>query len=128
MQKSKIHCEYSLGKASSTVIWNAISTAAGLQGWFADKVEINKKLCTFHWGKTETKQATILYIQHGHNIRFRWKDEEERGCFFELTLKHSELTNDLILEVTDFAELGEEDEQKELWDMSIDTLRRVYGA
>ena len=58
----------------------------------------------------------------------RWKDEYEPGCYFEMKLTQDELTNDLVLEVTDFAEPGEEDEQKELWDMQIDALRRVYGA
>lgn len=128
MRKNKIHCEYSLRSASSTVIWNAISTSAGLQGWFADKVDITHKLCTFQWGKTETRQATILYIQHGSCVRMRWKDEDEPGCYFEMKLTQDELTNDLVLEVTDFAEPGEEYEQKELWDMQIDALRRVYGA
>ena len=100
------------------MLWNAISTASGLQGWFADKVTIVHKLCTFQWGEEETRQATILYIQPGCCIRFRWKDEDEPGCFFEMKLTNDELTNDLMLEITDFAEPGEEDEQKELWTCS----------
>lgn len=128
MRKNKIHLEYPMASASSSVLWNAISTASGLQGWFADKVDISHKLCTFQWGNTETKQANIICSQQSHLIRFRWKDEDEYGCYFELKLSQDELTNDLILEITDFAEPGEEDEQKELWDMQIDTLRRVYGV
>lgn len=128
MRKNKIHCEYSLGAASGTIIWNAISTSAGLQGWFADKVDITHKVCTFQWGKTEIRKATILSTQPGYSIRMRWKDEDEPGCYFEMKLSQDELTNNLVLEVTDFAEPGEEDEQKELWNMQIDTLRRVYGV
>ena len=74
MRKQKIHCEYPMASASATVLWNAISTASGLQGWFADKVTIVHKLCTFQWGEEETRQATILYIQPGCCIRFRCKD------------------------------------------------------
>lgn len=33
-----------------------------------------------------------------------------------------------MLEITDFAEPGEEDEQKELWDMQFEALRSVYGV
>lgn len=128
MRKQKIHCEYPMASASATVLWNAISTASGLQGWFADKVTIVHKLCTFQWGEEETRQATILYIQPGCCIRFRWKDEDEPGCFFEMKLTNDELTNDLMLEITDFAEPGEEDEQKELWDMQFEALRSVYGV
>ena len=97
MRKQKIHCEYPMASASATVLWNAISTASGLQGWFADKVTIVHKLCTFQWGEEETRQATILYIQPGCCIRFRWKDEDEPGCFFEMKLTNDELTNDLVL-------------------------------
>ena len=92
MRKQKIHCEYPMASASATVLWNAISTASGLQGWFADKVTVVHKLCTFQWGEEETRQATILYIQPGCCIRFRWKDEDEPGCFFEMKLTNDELT------------------------------------
>lgn len=128
MRKNKIHCEYPLASASSAMIWNAISTASGLQGWFADHVNITHKLCTFRWGKTETRQAVILYMKQGCCIRMRWNDEDEPGCYFELKLVQTELTNDLMLEVTDFAEPGEETEQKELWNIQIEALRHFYGA
>lgn len=128
MKKTKIHNEYIMASASGNILWNAISTASGMQSWFADKVDIQHKLCTFQWGKNETRQATIAYMHPGSSIRFKWKDEEESGCYFELKLVQNELTNVLMLEVTDFAEPGEEDEQKELWDLQIETLKRVYGA
>lgn len=128
MRKHKIHNEYILASASPGVLWSAISTAAGLQSWFADKVESDHKLFTFHWGNEETRQATIVSMIPGTSIRFRWKDEDESGCYFEMRLSQDELTNDLQLSVTDFAEPGEEDEQKELWDNEIEALRRIYGV
>ena len=128
MRKQKIHNEYILSSASETILWRAISTAHGLQDWFADKVDITHRHCTFQWGKNETRCANIIEADNGKYIRLQWDDEDEHMCFFELKLSRAELTNDLLLEVTDYVEPGEEEEQKELWDTQIGTLCRVYGA
>ena len=40
---------------------------------------------------------------------------------------HNELTSDLSLEVTDFADAGEEEDAINLWDSQIETLKRACG-
>ena len=60
-------------------------------------------------------------------VRFHWTDEEPR-TFFELKIYYIELTNDHTLEITDFAEEGEEDDLTNLWDSQIEELRRVCGV
>jgi hypothetical protein len=37
------------------------------------------------------------------------------------------MMGDYVLEVTDYAESGESEDLKEIWDTSIDSLRRVSG-
>jgi hypothetical protein len=56
-------------------------------------------------------------------VRFHWLDEEE-GTYFELRIIRNELTGNYSLEITDFAEVDEEDDVRSLWDSSIDALRR----
>lgn len=46
MMKRKTQIEYPLNPSSSVIIWNAISTAAGLQRWFADHVTKEGKTYT----------------------------------------------------------------------------------
>lgn len=126
--KRKIHIEYPLNPSSGTIIWNAISTPAGLERWFADKVtRITDKIFTFRWGKTETRTAEIVNMRTEYFIRFHWTDEKESKTYFELKIQYNELTTDHILEVTDFTDPGEEDDARELWNSQIDTLRRVFG-
>lgn len=127
MGKQKIHLQYVLSSASGAVVWNAISTAAGLQTWFADRVEIDRRHCTFCWGKTEVREADIVSLSSRRCVRFRWTDEDP-GTYFELRISQSELTNDLLLEITDFADKDEEDDQRDLWNMQIEALRRAYGV
>ncbi len=127
MKKEKIHLEYLLNATSKNIIWAAISTPSGLEDWFADKVDSRDKNVTFYWGKTEERQAEIIAICAYSYIRFRWLDEVGERYYFELKMTNNELTNDYVLEITDFAEPDEVEDLKELWDSQIDTLRRTCG-
>ena len=130
MGRKKVHMEFILNNATSrNILWNAISTPSGLQGWFADGVSRKESEMTFRWGRSERRRAEITAMRTYSHIRFRWLDGEEvgEGEFFELRMTYSELTNDYMLEVTDFAEEDEEQDLRELWQSQIDRLRRNYG-
>ena len=81
----------------------------------------------FRWGKTEVRTAELINSRTDSFVRFHWTDEEPR-TFFELKIYYIELTNDHTLEITDFAEDGEEDDLTNLWDSQIEELRRVCGV
>lgn len=125
--KKKIQIEYPLNPASGTILWGAISTPSGLQLWFADHVERSGKVFRFRWGKTETRDAELTNIRNDSFVRFHWTDEDDRS-YFELKIYYNELTNDHLLEVTDFAEPCEEDDVRNLWHSQIDALRRICGV
>ena len=127
MGKTKIKMEYMLKGSSGNIIWSIISTPSGLETWFADKVNAEDKTYTFRWGKTETREAELIGCRTNNYIRFHWLDDEERKSYFELKIVYNELTEDLMLEVTDWAEPGEEDDVRDLWDSDIEKLRRVSG-
>lgn len=126
--KKKLKIEYPLNPTSGTIIWNAISTPAGLERWFADKVTRNGKTYTFKWGKTESRDADITNTRFEYFIRFHWKDDEEPKSFFEFKILFNELTSDHILEVTDFAAPEDEEDTINLWNSQIDVLKRVFGV
>ena len=119
--------EYMLRGGTGNIIWNIISTPSGLETWFADKVTANEKIFVFRWGKTEVREAELVSCRTNSLVRFHWLDDEERKSFFELKIVYNELTEDLMLEVTDWAEVGEEEDLRDLWDSDIDKLKRVSG-
>lgn len=127
MDRIKIHLEYLLNATSKSILWTAISTPTGLEGWFADQVLSDNKTVTFCWGKTERRSAEIVALRAYSFIRFRWLDDENERGYFELKMTNSELTNDFVLEVTDFATADEADDLRELWESQIETLRRTCG-
>ena len=119
--------EYMLKGGSGSVIWSIISTPSGLETWFADKVTAKEKVYTFQWGKTEKRQGEVIHSRTNHFIRFHWLDDEEPKSYFELKIVYNELTEDLMLEVADFAETTEIDDIKDLWDSDIEKLKRTSG-
>ena len=100
-----------------------------MENWFADKVvRIQDKIYSFHWGKTERRDAEIINLRVNSFIRFHWlDDEDEQKTYFEFKININELTNDYVLEITDFAEPDEVDDQIGLWNSQVDTLKRVSG-
>lgn len=127
MERKKVHLEYLLNATSKSILWSAISTPTGLEGWFADKVDSNDRTVTFYWGKTEKRSAEIIAMRSYSFIRFRWLDNESPREYFELKMTNSELTNDFVLEITDFAAADEVGDLRELWESQVETLRRTCG-
>jgi uncharacterized protein YndB with AHSA1/START domain len=127
MNKEKIHMEYMLRSSSSNIIWSIISTPSGLETWFADKVSSKNKTFTFRWGKTEERKAEVTSIRTNNYIRFHWLDDENPKSYFEFKLVYNELTKDIMLEITDWANPDEKEDVKDLWDSDIEKMRRTSG-
>lgn len=127
MERQKVHMEYLLNATAKSILWTAISTPTGLEGWFADRVQSDDRIVTFFWGKTESRTAEIVAVRAYSFIRFHWLDDENEREYFELKMTNSELTNDFVLEVTDFADAADVPDLRELWGSQIETLRRTCG-
>ncbi|MBQ8674036.1 MAG: hypothetical protein IJ511_08325 [Bacteroides sp.] len=127
MERQKIHLQYLLNATSRNILWSAISTPTGLEGWFADRVQSNDKEVAFFWGKNESREAEIVGMRAYSYIRFHWLDDENPREYFELKMTNSELTNDFVLEITDHADADEVDDLRGLWDSQVETLRRTCG-
>ncbi|MDX8340539.1 START-like domain-containing protein [Draconibacterium sp. IB214405] len=122
--KVKISLEY-LINCSPKVLYNRLSTASGLTEWFADDVRVRGKRYTFIWdGSEQTAEMTL----HKENrlVRFNWVDEDD--VYFEFRITRDELTGDVSLLITDFADEDEQDETRGLWDTQIADLKHVLGS
>ena len=127
MGKEKIHMEDMLKAGSGNIVWSIIGTPSGLETWFADRITVDDKVFTFHWGKTEQREAELTHLRANSFIRFHWLDDEDKKSYFELRISQNELTDDLMLEVTDWAEADEIEDLQDLWDSEIEKMKRVSG-
>ena len=127
MDKSKFEIEYIIN-TSPTILFNCLSTPSGLSEWFADDVNIKDDRYTFFWDGSE-ETAILKTIRKGDSIKFQWEDDEGDDCYFEMTIKIDDLTKDVALIITDFAEGDEEQEEaKLLWDNNVVKLKQAIGG
>lgn len=123
--KKKFELEYPIN-SSPQVLYNRLSTPAGLAEWFADDVNLQGGIYTFIWEKSE-QQAEVLLRKDNKYIRFRWIGEEDKESYFEFRLNQDELTGDVSLMITDFAEVDETSDAVDLWDTQVAELKHVIG-
>jgi hypothetical protein len=122
----KFELEYTLN-CSAKMLFTRLSTPEGLGEWFADNVNVDGDLFTFYWDKSEAK-ARLSALKENKLVRFEWlilNNEEEN--YFEFRINMDELTGDLALLITDFAEDEEKEDSEYLWDTQIAELKRVLG-
>ena len=130
MAKQSIDIEYPLTTESPNIVWEQISSAHGLERWFADHVTESEGVFVFTWGEPWTEQdirqaQLIEYVKYDH-IKLKWEEEDE-GTYWEMRIAKSELTHYLNLLITDFADDEDADALKILWESNLDRLHRASG-
>ena len=124
--KGKFELEYVI-HSSPVILFEFLVSPSGLSEWFCDDVNIRNDLFTFFWDGTQ-QIAKLVKIIEEKLIRFEWVEKAD-GSYFEFRIEKDELTNDISLIVTDFAENDEEKKSSNLlWDSQIDKLLHVLGS
>jgi hypothetical protein len=126
MSKKQLYTlEYPV-RCSPGILYEFLSTPAGLQEWFADKVDERDNIFSFSWnGSAET--ADVLDSEEDKFIRFHWS-HAPREEYFEFRIEKSEVTNQTILVINDFAEKKEIADQSRLWDYQVKDLFHRLGS
>jgi len=125
--KIKFEMEFPI-HASPQLLYQYISTPSGLSEWFADNVNSRGELFTFIWDDSE-EQAKLLNKKSAERVKFKWLNgDDDNAVFFEIKIQVDEITKDVSLIVTDFAEDGELEEAKMLWENQITDLKQVLGS
>jgi uncharacterized protein YndB with AHSA1/START domain len=123
-EKTKIQLEYVVN-CSPKVLYNRLSTPSGLAEWFADDVRIRGKEFTFRWKGTE-EIAELIMHKENKLVRFSWIEYPD--TYFEFRIIQDELTGDVSLVVTDFADEDEREEFIGLWNNHINNLKHTVGS
>ena len=124
MSKQLYTLEYSV-RCSPSILFEFLSTPAGLQEWFADKVDERDQVFSFTWNGTIDK-AQVLESELDKSIRFHWL-HAPKNEYFEFRIEKAEVTNQTILLIRDFADKKEIPDQKRLWDFQVNDLLHRLG-
>tara|TARA_B110000438_G_scaffold195564_1_gene187165 strand:+ start:75 stop:461 length:387 start_codon:yes stop_codon:yes gene_type:complete len=114
--------------SSVNVLYKRLSTPSGLAEWFADNVNLKDNVFTFFWDGSE-QSAKLLKKKTNKFIQFKWLDDEYKDSYFEFNIQVDEMTSDVSIVITDFAEDNDEkEEQILLWEQQIENLKRAIGS
>jgi hypothetical protein len=94
--------------------------------WFADKVDERDGIFSFSWNGTVEK-AEIVEHEDDKMVKYHWLHAPKEE-YFEFRIEKTEITNQTILVIKDFAEKGEIKDQSQLWGYQIKDLFHRLGS
>lgn len=124
--KIKYEMEFPI-QVSPALLYQYISTPSGMSEWYADNVNSRGEFFTFIWSESE-EEAKLLTKKNLERIKFRWLEDEGTDFYFELRIQVDEITKDVSLMITDFAEEDEVEEGKMLWENMVSELKQILGS
>ena len=76
------------------------------------------------------EHAKLIQNKNNERIRFQWisGEKDDADYYFEFKIDVDEITKDVSLTVSDFAEEDELEESKLLWENLISDLKQVLGS
>ncbi|HSZ87454.1 MAG TPA: START-like domain-containing protein [Puia sp.] len=113
-------------RCSPGILYEFLSSPSGLQEWFADKVDERDKVFSFSWNGS-TDKAEVLETELDKFIRFHWTNAPKEE-FFEFRIEKSEVTNQTILIIKDFADKKDIKDQSLLWGSQVKDLFHRIGS
>ncbi len=112
-------------RCSPGILYEFLSNPAGLQEWFADKVEDKDGVYSFSWdGPADS--AELVEKEQDKFIRFHWSTAPKEE-YFEFAIEKSEITNQTILIIKDFADKKDIKDQSLLWESQVKDLFHRLG-
>ncbi|MGB1992874.1 MAG: START-like domain-containing protein, partial [Flavobacteriaceae bacterium] len=83
----------------------------------------------FFWDDS-SEEAMLIKNKQNDFVRFQWLTDEDDydKYYFEMRIQVDEITKDVSLIVSDFADQDELEESKMFWDNQISNLKQVLGS
>ncbi len=125
MARTKYTTEFMV-RSSPAILYNFLTASSSLAQWFCDTCDVNGDVYTFGWDGFE-ENAILEDSDEDRYVKYRWEDADEDE-FFEFEIYKSEISNDTVLTITDFADKDDVEDQIKLWESQIDTLSKRIGA
>jgi len=113
-------------RCSPTILYEFLSTPTGLQEWFADKVDEKDGKFLFSWSGGAPEKAEIVEHENDKYVKFRWETQPKEE-YFEFQIAKTEISNQTILIIKDFAEKADIKDQTQLWEYQVKDLFHRIG-
>ncbi len=126
MNRVKIDLEF-IFRASPGILYSFFMEPAKIVRWFCDEVDITGNVFTFMWSGSE-EIAQLVGNEDEEKLRFKWEAAENDDEYLEIRFSQAPVTNETILEITDFCDEDEKEDQRILWTSQMEKLRHETGG
>ena len=126
MKRVQINMEF-LFRASPAIIYQFLTDPSCLIRWFCDEVDIQDDVYTFVWSGAEEAADMIDDIEE-ERVRFKWQDADDEEEYLEFRMNRSPVTGETIMEITDYCDEDEKEDQKNLWATQMKQLKTEMGG
>ncbi len=113
-------------RSSPAILWEFVTDPSSLAQWFADYCDAQEEQYVFGWNGTYEK-AEVVELEDEEFVKYRWL-KGNADEFFSFKVYKSEISNETVLEIQDFAEQKEIKDNTFLWDNQIEDLKHAIGA
>jgi uncharacterized protein YndB with AHSA1/START domain len=131
MVKNKFVSDYQIN-ASKKIVFHYLSSASGLEEWFADEVKIDEDKNYIFNFDNEDHYAKLASLRINTHVKFEFFDPknpiEADHSFIEFKLEENDLTQTLFLKVIDYSDSYDEDESVSIWEGLIGRLKEIIGG
>ncbi len=126
MARKKFTLEYII-RSSPSILFEFLVQPSNLAQWFSDYCDSQGDIFIFGWGGSfqRARQADVVEDQ---SVKYHWEHSPNKEEYFSFRVYKSEIANDTVLEITDFADNKEIKEQSALWDKQVEDLKHAIGA
>ena len=124
MARKKFTTEYII-RSAPAILYEFLTQPSNLAQWFSDYCDSQVDIYIFGWNGSFQRARQLETIENEF-VKYHWEDSH-KDEFFSFRVYKSEIANDTILEITDFAETKEVKEQTFLWDKQIEDLKHAIG-
>lgn len=131
MSKNKFIADYQIN-ASKKIVFQYLSTASGLEQWFADEVRINEDKNFIITYDDENHYANQVSIRTNTHVKYEFYDpenpDEEDNDYVEFKLEENELTQSLFLKIIDYSDGYDDEELTAIWEGLVGRLKEIIGG
>lgn len=131
MVRNKFVADYQIN-ASKKIVFHYLSTASGLEEWFADNVRIDEDKNYIFNFDNEDHYARLASLRSNAHVKFDFFDpsnpDDSNHSYIEFKLEENELTQSLFLKVIDYSNDYEEEELVAIWDGLVHRLKEIIGG
>ena len=112
-------------RCSPQILYEFLYTPSGLGEWFAEKVDERDGVFIFSWNGSVEKAEQLEHEQDKF-VKYHWLTAPKEE-YFEFRIEKTEITNQTILVIKDFAEKADIKDQTLLWESQVRDLFHRLG-